>query len=167
MSRIAVGARVLVADNASPAQHCGRAGVVLRDDGADDIDFPYKVELHTTYYADYPDEEWFGGHELIVLDDQTPATPPNATAFEVAVRDAFADAKALLLERHAKYGPKNISASPYGWKAGLITRIWDKLARLKNMEGDTTDESRTDAWLDACNYAIIGLLNERGEWPNA
>jgi hypothetical protein len=98
---------------------------------------------------------------LNMVDEEAPA------AFERAVDKAFADAKAILLERHAKYGPKNISASPYGWKAGLITRLWDKLARLKNMEGDATDESREDAWTDIVGYGVIGLLNEQGAWPNA
>lgn len=94
------------------------------------------------------------------------AARSGRTPFEHDVDKAFVDAKALLLERHKKYGPKNISATPYGWKVGLITRISDKLARLQHMEGDATDESRVDAWMDVANYAVIGLLNERGEWPD-
>ncbi len=145
-----VGDRVRIADDTHSPYFAGRSGVISE---VDDSTIPYRVTFG------FVTDEWFRENEVL------PDTGPSP--FEGAVTRAFEDAKALLLERHAKYGPKNISASPYGWKAGLITRLWDKLARLRNMEGDATDESRTDAWLDIVGYGLIGLLNERGEWPSA
>lgn len=149
--RLKVGSLVQVIEPGT--RHPGRRGRLLQDDHSA---LPYQVGLTDS------EIEWFYEHEL----EAVPEAASRASAFETAVDQAFADAKALLLERHAKYGPTNISQTPYGWKVGLITRISDKLARLRHMEGDATDEPRTDAWLDAANYGIIGLLNERGEWPN-
>ena len=137
-------------------------------------DMPVTVQLDDDYTEPHEfkveDDQggvWYLPREAVSYSPTLPAESLDKAEFEIAVDKAFADAKAILLERHAKYGPKNISASPYGWKAGLITRLWDKLARLKNMEGDATDESREDAWTDIVGYGVIGLLNERGAWPNA
>jgi len=150
-----------VLETGNPAEFRGHVGVVLADDGSEEGDFPYKVE----FLSSDLDNEWFDAYELDVISESASA-PTTSNVFETSVLSAFEDARLLLLERHTKYGPKNISATPYGWKVGLITRISDKLARLQHMEGDATDESRVDAWTDICNYAIIGLLNERGEWPD-
>lgn len=163
MSRIAVGSRVRANEEARPSRYIGREGVVLIDDVSDSV--PYKVKFLTDGVD--IDIEWFDASELDVISDSARSAPTTSHVFETSVLSAFEDARLLLLERHIKYGPKNISATPYGWKVGLITRISDKLARLQHMEGDATDESRVDAFMDIANYAIIGLLNERGEWPDA
>jgi hypothetical protein len=45
--------------------------------------------------------------------------------------------------------------------------MYDKLARLNNLldTGDTPKyESLEDTLLDLANYAIIGLLVQRGQW---
>ena len=50
---------------------------------------------------------------------------------------------------------------------GLRVRMYDKLARLNNMAGkDATPnyESIEDTLVDLANYAIIGLLVQRGQW---
>jgi len=50
---------------------------------------------------------------------------------------------------------------------GLRVRMYDKLARLNNLvdKGDTPNyESIEDTLLDLANYAIIGLLVQRGQW---
>lgn len=72
----------------------------------------------------------------------------------------------LIVMRHRKYGPKNISNSPFGARQGLVTRAYDKLARLANTSVDFDDESEMDAWMDLAGYSIIGLLVKRGEWPS-
>jgi hypothetical protein len=49
----------------------------------------------------------------------------------------------------------------------LRVRMYDKLARLNNLldTGDTPKyESLEDTLLDLANYAIIGLLVQRGQW---
>lgn len=87
--------------------------------------------------------------------------------FELNVRNLMLELGDLLIRKHYDYGPKNISDSPYGPIPGLVTRIWDKLARIKNLtQQDTTpkNESLEDSFLDTANYAIIGMLVLRGQW---
>jgi hypothetical protein len=79
----------------------------------------------------------------------------------------------IMLKKHADYGPMNISGAPGGPMNGLRVRMYDKLARLNNLidSGDTPNyESIEDTLIDLANYAIIGLLVQRGQWeglPNS
>lgn len=73
----------------------------------------------------------------------------------------------LLLKKHQDYGPKNIADAPGGPMNGLRVRMFDKMARLNNLveSGDTPNyESLEDTLIDLANYAIIGLLVQRGQW---
>jgi hypothetical protein len=84
------------------------------------------------------------------------------------------DAKAITVElltilykKHEDYGPMNIAGAPGGAMNGLRVRMYDKLARLNNLgeTGDTPNyESIEDTLIDLANYAIIGLLVQRGQW---
>jgi hypothetical protein len=50
---------------------------------------------------------------------------------------------------------------------GLRVRMHDKLARLNHLvgKGDTPNyETIEDTLVDLANYAIIGLLVQRGQW---
>lgn len=98
------------------------------------------------------------------------AAHPAATPFETAVSAVFEEAQQLLLERHRKYGPKNISASPGGALNGIRVRLHDKLARINNYvdnggQADFADDSLRDAWIDMANYSLIALLVLDGKWP--
>ena len=79
----------------------------------------------------------------------------------------------IMLKKHADYGPMNIAGAPGGAMNGLRVRMYDKLARLNNLvdTGDTPNyESIEDTLIDLANYAIIGLLVQRGQWeglPNS
>jgi hypothetical protein len=73
----------------------------------------------------------------------------------------------IMVRKHKDYGPMNISGAPGGPMNGLRVRMYDKLARLNNLvdTGDTPNyESIEDTLLDLANYAIIGLLVQRGQW---
>ena len=73
----------------------------------------------------------------------------------------------ILYKKHEDYGPLNISGAPGGAMNGLRVRMYDKLARLNNLidTGDTPNyESIEDTLIDLANYAIIGLLVQRGQW---
>lgn len=78
-----------------------------------------------------------------------------------------------LYDKHQDYGPMNIAGAPGGAMNGLRVRMYDKLARLNNLldSGNTPKyESLEDTLLDLANYAIIGLLVQRGQWeglPNS
>ena len=88
--------------------------------------------------------------------------------FNEAVQQKFQHAKAVLLQKHKDYGPKNISLAPGGPLNGLRVRMWDKLARINNLvdSGATPEnESLRDSFLDLANYAIIAMLVLDKEWP--
>jgi len=83
------------------------------------------------------------------------------------------DAKAITIElltilykKHQDYGPMNIAGAPGGPMNGLRVRMYDKLARLSHLrDSDTPNyESVEDTLIDLANYAIIGLLVQRGQW---
>lgn len=90
--------------------------------------------------------------------------------FAIAVDDLYADAERLLLNKHANYGPTNISRSPGGPLNGLRVRMWDKIARLNHMIDngveDAVGEALEETLMDLANYALIGVLVLRGEWPD-
>ena len=74
---------------------------------------------------------------------------------------------AILLKKQQDYGPLNIALAPGGPMNGLRVRMYDKLARLNNLadKGATPNfESIEDTLIDLANYAIIGLLVQRGQW---
>ena len=78
----------------------------------------------------------------------------------------------IMYKKHQDYGPMNIAGAPGGAMNGLRVRMYDKLARLSHL-GDTDTpnyESVEDTLIDLANYAIIGLLVQRGQWeglPNS
>lgn len=79
-------------------------------------------------------------------------------ALEIAVRNI-----AVLDSKQKDYGSANISA--FG-EYGVLVRVWDKVARLRNLIGNRSpkNESLEDSWLDLANYAIIGLLCRQNKW---
>jgi hypothetical protein len=73
----------------------------------------------------------------------------------------------ILYKKHEDYGPMNIAGAPGGAMNGLRVRMYDKLARLSHLadKSDTPNyESVEDTLIDLANYAIIGLLVQRGQW---
>jgi hypothetical protein len=72
----------------------------------------------------------------------------------------------ILFRKHEDYGPMNIAGAPGGAMNGLRVRLYDKLARLSHLgDNDTPNyESVEDTLIDLANYAIIGLLVQRGQW---
>ena len=89
--------------------------------------------------------------------------------FNEAVQQKFQHAKAVLLQKHKDYGPKNIALAPGGPINGLRVRMWDKMARINNLVDSGAkpeNESLKDSFLDLANYAIIAMMVLDGEWPN-
>jgi hypothetical protein len=79
----------------------------------------------------------------------------------------LAELEQIMVKKHKDYGPMNIAGAPGGAMNGLRVRMYDKLARLNNLAdtGDTPNyESIEDTLIDLANYAIIGLLVQRGQW---
>jgi hypothetical protein len=77
------------------------------------------------------------------------------------------------LDKNADYSPMNILATGF---VGVVTRIWDKVARLMNLTGfdirkgtlnafkEPKNESVEDTLLDLANYAVIALILKRERW---
>ena len=75
----------------------------------------------------------------------------------------------VMIRKHEDYGPYNIAHAPGGAMNGLLVRMHDKMERLQhlyyNRKGDTPNyESVEDTLMDLANYAIIGLMVQRGQW---
>ena len=73
----------------------------------------------------------------------------------------------ILYKKHQDYGPLNIAHAPGGALNGLRVRMHDKLARLNHLvdNGDTPNyETIENTLVDLANYAIIGLMVQRGQW---
>lgn len=81
----------------------------------------------------------------------------------------------LHLEKNADYSPANILGTG---EIGLVTRLWDKIARLMNLTGfeisaklvrhhipeSPKNESIDDTLIDTANYSIIGLILRQQLW---
>jgi nucleoside 2-deoxyribosyltransferase len=80
------------------------------------------------------------------------------------------------LSKNADYSPANILLTG---ETGLVTRLWDKTARLLNLTGfkfkylmhegidppkNPKNESIDDTYQDMAVYAVIGLLLRKGQW---
>jgi len=75
--------------------------------------------------------------------------------------------RSIMMKKQADYGPLNIALAPGGPMNGLRVRMYDKLARLNNLADKAATpnfESIEDTLMDLANYAIIGLLVQRGQW---
>lgn len=97
-----------------------------------------------------------------------PKKPVKINGFEEDVFDVAFELANLLIKKHNDYGPKNITQSPYGSTQGLIVRMWDKIARIVNLtdkKRHAENEPLEDSFKDLANYAIIGLMVQRGKWP--
>lgn len=84
--------------------------------------------------------------------------------FEQAVTLIASELTELMISKQRDYGKANIL--DFG-EQGVLVRVNDKLARLKNLlspngEKQPNHESIEDTWRDLANYAIIALLLRRG-----
>ena len=74
----------------------------------------------------------------------------------------------LLITKQLDYGPGNVNNAFGGPVNGLLVRIGDKFERLKNLfnrNATPQHESIEDSFKDLANYGIIGLMVQRGVWP--
>lgn len=88
--------------------------------------------------------------------------------FAASVWEIMDEIGNLLITKQLDYGPGNINNAHGGPINGLLVRIGDKFERLKNLfaTGSTPKhESIEDSFKDMANYAVIGLMVQRGKWP--
>jgi hypothetical protein len=93
---------------------------------------------------------------------------PNQEFAEV-VWEIMDEVGNLLITKQLDYGPGNINNAFGGPINGLLVRIGDKFERLKNLfKKDKVipqHESIEDSFKDLANYAVIGIMIQRGKWP--
>jgi hypothetical protein len=85
--------------------------------------------------------------------------------FEEAVNTIMRELAQLMVSKQQDYGPLNIMESPHGPQTGLLVRMWDKFARLRNLAEagkEPRNEAVEDTYKDIANYAIISLMVMRG-----
>ena len=73
----------------------------------------------------------------------------------------------VVISKQHDYGHDNILAFR---EKGLIVRLWDKVARLKNLlwvnPREAKNESIEDTFTDIAGYAIIGLMLRNNTFEN-
>jgi 5'(3')-deoxyribonucleotidase len=110
------------------------------------------------------------------------STPPVAHETEIrapaqvkAFREIIEKMYSVHLDKNADYSPANILGAG---EIGIMTRVWDKVARLMNLMGFRLnieksefatpkmprEEAVEDSILDLAVYAIIWLIYRQGSW---
>lgn len=135
-------------------------------------EYPHSKDKRVQW-GTYPEPSIAGGSTYPYPPKKLPPLPPlksaKISAFEEDVNDIAFELVQLLLKKHKDYGPKNINQSPFGAINGLIVRMWDKIARIVHLTKNkqhAVNESLEDSFMDLANYAIIGLMVQRGKWPS-
>lgn len=111
------------------------------------------------------------GHAATPYSDAPVKLPARGAAeqyFSESVQKIFSQSQALLLRKHADYGPGNIADAPGGALYGLQVRIHDKVARINHLLDKGVgpeNESLEDSFVDLANYALIAVLVLRKQWP--
>lgn len=112
--------------------------------------------------------EWIYPVERRPEDKSNNNPAPTHKEFVKEVWDIMDEIGNLLISKQLDYGPGNINNAHGGPINGLLVRIGDKFERLKNLfkTGKRPQhESIEDSFKDLANYAVIGLLLQRGKWP--
>ena len=88
-------------------------------------------------------------------------------SYEEACRKVALEIAEVVIANQHDYGHDNILAFR---EQGLIVRLWDKLARLKNLiwvnPDNPKNESIEDTFTDIAGYAIIGLMLRNNTFEN-
>ena len=107
------------------------------------------------------------GERIPEIRIQSDSYPADTTSFNQEVERIMFELGDLLVRKHQDYGPKNISDAPGGAINGLLVRMHDKMARLKNLHYNNKSanyESIEDTYKDLANYAVIALMVLRDKW---
>lgn len=99
-------------------------------------------------------------HSVCPCNDKEDTVPET---FEEAIDSIFAELRQVLLSKRRDYGSDNIGA--FG-ELGVLVRVYDKVARLKNLlydnPGEPKNEALEDTWRDISNYGLLALMERRG-----
>ena len=91
----------------------------------------------------------------------------SESSFEDACRDIALQIAETVISKQHDYGHDNILAFR---ERGLVVRLWDKVARLKNLlwvnNEKPKNESIEDTFTDIAGYDIIGLMLKNNTFEN-
>jgi hypothetical protein len=91
----------------------------------------------------------------------------QVVSFEEACRVIALQIAETVISKQHDYGHDNIMAFK---EQGLVVRLWDKVARLKNLlwvrQESPKNESIEDTFTDIAGYAIIGLMLANDTFTN-
>ena len=91
----------------------------------------------------------------------------NGNSFEYACREVASQIAETVISKQHDYGHDNILAFR---ERGLVVRLWDKIARLKNLLWVNNEkpkhESIEDTFTDIAGYDIIGLMLKNNTFEN-
>jgi hypothetical protein len=127
----------------------------------------------TAYHQRIPVYVWEEDHTALSMPLKTEETSPvQVRAFMETIMRMYR----THLRKNADYSPANILGTG---EVGIVTRLWDKTARLMNLTGikfqyllhegveppsDPQNEAIDDTYEDLAVYAIIGTLYRRNAW---
>lgn len=122
------------------------------------------VRITGSGFSEDQDRQEAGLHRGLRAADQG-LTPD----FLMSVAAVFDEAEDILIGRQKDYGPGNINDGYPTPLIALVTRMNDKLERIKHIlshEGEAVyGERLRDSWLDLANYSLIGVMVQDGTWP--
>lgn len=122
------------------------------------------VRVTGTGFSQDSDRQEAGFHRWLRATDQG-LTPD----FLMSVAAVFDEAEDILVGRQRDYGPGNINGGYPTPLIALVTRMNDKLERIKHIlskDGEAVyGERLRDSWLDLANYSLIGVMVQDGTWP--
>jgi hypothetical protein len=97
---------------------------------------------------------------------KTSSAAKTRTFNQAALENAIKMAELVASKQH-DYGQDNILKSPYGVEQGLVTRLSDKIWRLKNLTSTgtaPTNESLLDTAEDIMGYGMVLMMYLKGEF---
>ena len=131
----------------------------------------------TNMEIDYAKEHGIPMYYLELANNWPPLHPTEVRCPEQAkaFREMMGRMYRTHLRKNADYSPANILLTG---EVGLVTRLWDKIARLLNLTGfevnvdvgsfrapkAAQNEPIEDAYDDAAVYSVIGRLLRSGKW---
>ena len=122
------------------------------------------VRVAGSGFSEDSDRQETGFHRRLPAADQ--GLDP---AFIFNVMAVFDEAQDILIGRHKDYGPGNVAGGFPTPLIALVTRMSDKMERIKHIlskDGEAVyGERLRDSWLDLANYALIGVMVQDGKWP--
>lgn len=132
-----------------------------------EVEYAKNYGIPIFHYPSDPRSEYFE----ILLHPTEEKNPLQCRAFMQTLMGMYR----VHLSKNADYQSANVLACG---EIGLVTRLWDKVARLMSLTGfrfdvsnprfvgakDPKHESIDDTLLDLANYGVIGLLLRQGLW---